>query len=79
MGAPRLRIGKLRFVFPSPCIPVCCQYMRMKIPALAALVLSFAASGLVQAQPASPARAYGVSATFNVGGEGGWDYLTVDP
>jgi len=53
--------------------------MRMKIPALAALVLSFAASGLVQAQPASPARAYGVSATFNVGGEGGWDYLTVDP
>jgi DNA-binding beta-propeller fold protein YncE len=45
---------------------------------LAVLFTSFA-----QAQPATspPAgtRTYHVSQTFHVGGEGGWDYLTVDP
>jgi hypothetical protein len=38
---------------------------------------------MVQAQPATAtrdeARSYQVSQTFPVGGEGGWDYLTVDP
>jgi len=45
---------------------------------LAALVTPF-----VQAQPSASApsetRSYRVSQTFHVGGEGGWDYLTVDP
>jgi hypothetical protein len=45
---------------------------------LAVLLTSFA-----QAQPSTSAPAntgpYHVSQTFHVGGEGGWDYLTVDP
>jgi DNA-binding beta-propeller fold protein YncE len=45
---------------------------------LAVLVTSFA-----QAQPSTSATAdtgpYHVSQTIHVGGEGGWDYLTVDP
>jgi DNA-binding beta-propeller fold protein YncE len=45
---------------------------------LAVLITSFA-----QAQPATSAPVetgpYHISQTFHVGGEGGWDYLTVDP
>jgi hypothetical protein len=45
---------------------------------LAGLMTAFA-----QAQPSTSASAapgpYHVSQTFHVGGEGGWDYLTVDP
>src|SRR5215469_16188489 len=45
---------------------------------LAALIIS-----LTQAQPASSALGdhgpYRVSNIFQLGGEGGWDYLTVDP
>jgi len=40
-------------------------------------------TSLLQAQPSTPAPAgsgpYRVAQTFHVGGEGGWDYLTVDP
>lgn len=47
------------------------------------LSLAILISGFGQAQPAtcapSDALAYHVSQTFHVGGEGGWDYLTVDP
>jgi len=47
-------------------------------PSLAILITSFA-----HAQSSTPssneAGSYHVSQTFHVGGEGGWDYLTVDP
>src|SRR5437879_1187565 len=47
------------------------------------LSLAILISGFGQAQPAtcapSDAIAYHVSQTFHVGGEGGWDYFTVDP
>ena len=47
------------------------------------LSLAILTSGFGRAQPAScapsDALAYDVSQTFHVGGEGGWDYLTVDP
>ena len=51
--------------------------------ALVILCLVVIAGSLAQAQPpASPPAAagpYRVAQTFHVGGEGGWDYLTVDP
>ncbi len=51
--------------------------------ALLTLCLIVVAGSLAQAQPAaSPATAtgpYRVVKTFRIGGEGGWDYLTVDP
>src|SRR6516165_1253425 len=47
------------------------------------LVLTILITPFAQAQPStSPpgeTRSYHVSQTFQVGGEGGWDYLTVDP
>ena len=52
-------------------------YTLFRLP-LAVLITSFA-----QAQPStstpSATGSYHVSQTFRVGGEGGWDYLTVDP
>jgi DNA-binding beta-propeller fold protein YncE len=55
----------------------------MKItPAVFALVLQFLITLFAHAQPVAPApnatRSYRVSQTFHIGGEGGWDYLTVD-
>jgi hypothetical protein len=44
---------------------------------LAVLTASFAQSQSFAAAP-NEARSYHVSQTFHVGGEGGWDYLTVD-
>jgi DNA-binding beta-propeller fold protein YncE len=46
-----------------------------------ALALVFLAVLSVQAQPPAPAKAgpYYLAQTFHVGGEGGWDYITVDP
>ncbi len=45
--------------------------------------VTFLATIVAQAQPSpstpSETGAYHVSRTFRVGGEGGWDYLTVDP
>ena len=45
--------------------------------------LAILASSLARAQPSTPvpgeAGPYHVSQTFHVGGEGAWDYLTVDP
>ena len=43
------------------------------------LALAFIVLSLVQAQSATGTGAYKVSQTFHVGGDGGWDYLTVDP
>lgn len=43
------------------------------------LILAFVALSLVQAQSVIGADTYKVAQTFKVGGEGGWDYLTVDP
>ncbi len=47
------------------------------------LSLILVAASSAQAQPPAPRRpppaAYRVAQTFHVGGEGGWDYLTVDP
>lgn len=47
------------------------------------LCLARLAASFAQAQPSTPVSAgsgpYHVSQTFQVGGEGGWDYLTVDP
>ena len=47
------------------------------------LCLAAPASSFARAQPSTPGSAdggpYHVSQTFHVGGEGGWDYLTVDP
>jgi hypothetical protein len=52
-------------------------------PAIFALPLAAAITAVVYGQPSGPAshgpRSYYVSRTFHVGGEGGWDYLTVDP
>ncbi len=45
-------------------------------------VLNVLLTAFVQAQPSpagSEAAPYRVTRTFHVGGEGGWDYLTVDP
>ena len=59
--------------------------MRMNSVAHALFRLSLAVliTPLAQAQPATlaPSRTgpYRVSQTFHIGGEGGWDYLTVDP
>jgi DNA-binding beta-propeller fold protein YncE len=41
------------------------------------LITSFA--GAQSSTPTANERTYQVSQTFHVGGEGGWDYLTVDP
>jgi DNA-binding beta-propeller fold protein YncE len=45
------------------------------------LSLSLLAAAFALAQPSTPSESgpYRVSQTFHVGGEGGWDYLTVDP
>jgi hypothetical protein len=49
--------------------------MRMKKFAVTALTLVLFAGGLVTMAQAN----WGVAKTFHIGGEGGWDYLTVDP
>ena len=59
--------------------------MRMNkiMPSIARLSLAIVICNFAHAQPATPAPGaagpYHVSQTFHVGGEGGWDYLTVDP
>ena len=54
-----------------------------KYGTLLAMLSTLLALSSVQAQPAASARGtsgtYHVAQTFHVGGEGGWDYLTVDP
>jgi hypothetical protein len=50
--------------------------MRSLLPTSFALI--FLAALTVDAQPAAPAASYGVAQAFHVGGEGAWDYLTVD-
>src|SRR3974390_2187183 len=45
---------------------------------LAALFTS-CAQAQTQSSASSEGRRYNASQTFHVGGEGGWDYLTVDP
>ena len=54
-----------------------------KYGALLAMLSMLLALSSAQAQPAASARGasgtYHVAQTFHVGGEGGWDYLTVDP
>lgn len=51
--------------------------------ALFSLSLGIVVATAARAQSAAPAPAsagpYHVSQTFHVGGEGGWDYVTVDP
>ncbi len=51
--------------------------------AISKLSLAVLLTSFTQAQPSTTAPAetglYRVSRTFQVGGEGGWDYLTVDP
>jgi DNA-binding beta-propeller fold protein YncE len=53
------------------------------MPAVFHLSVAFLVASFAQAQPAtatsSGAGPYHVSQTFHVRGEGGWDYLTVDP
>src|SRR6202049_3490519 len=49
--------------------------MRMKKLVLTALTFVLFASVLVAMEQAN----WGVAKTFQIGGEGGWDYLTVDP
>src|SRR6266550_88964 len=49
--------------------------MRMKKFAVTALTLVLFAGGLVTMAQAN----WGVAKTFHIGGEGGWDYLTVAP
>src|SRR5476649_1301988 len=48
-----------------------------------ALLLMLGTLGLAEAQPSASTAAgvssYRVAQTFQVGGEGNWDYLTVDP
>lgn len=55
----------------------------MNMRAVFRLSLALLVPSFVQAQSSTPAPAetdpYRVSQTFHVGGEGGWDYLTVDP
>lgn len=45
------------------------------------LAIFISSNARAQSGPSTPseARPYHVSQTFHVGGEGGWDYLTVDP
>jgi DNA-binding beta-propeller fold protein YncE len=53
----------------------------IRIPhSILGLSLAVLTSSLASAQPSAPSPGpYHVSQTFHVGGEGGWDYLTVDP
>lgn len=44
-----------------------------------ALATALSAAGFTTAQPASSTDLYHVTQVFHVGGQGGWDYLTVDP
>jgi hypothetical protein len=54
----------------------------MKITRIAQTIFQFSLTALLaslaQAQPSADKGPYHVSQTFRVGGEGGWDYLTVD-
>jgi hypothetical protein len=49
--------------------------MRIKKFVVTALTLVLFACGLV----AMPQANWGIAKTFHIGGEGGWDYITVDP
>lgn len=55
----------------------------MNTPRLILTLLPLCAVVLVQAKPlastANPESPYSVATTWHVGGEGGWDYVTVDP
>src|ERR1700682_3809051 len=58
-----------------PIQPLGCRRVR-----LSALVLSWAMlSSTALMAPAAAAEGYHVVQTFAVGGDGGWDYLVVDP
>jgi len=48
--------------------------MKRRLPAVACLVLSVIVSPAIYAQ-----TQWKVASTFHIGGEGGWDYVTVDP
>ena len=50
--------------------------MRSLFPATVAL--TFLTALTVHAPPAAPAATYGVAQTYHIGGEGAWDYLSVD-
>jgi DNA-binding beta-propeller fold protein YncE len=57
--------------------------MNKIIRAFLTLSLASGPLGFVRGQTSTPmaanAGSYGISATFHIGGEGSWDYLTVDP
>src|ERR1017187_2708007 len=65
-----------RVIAPNIMSPVTSMLRILMLPAACVLALP---GTRVSAAPLPTSGTYGVSETLHVGGQGGWDYLTVDP